>query len=255
MTCDYLLMTGHRRPCPGGKDCTVKKTEGDGNEMPRRSTFDKSRARELLAAGWSVADVATELGATVAAIRQWRRRAGIPVERTPRSEADPADTPQAPAEAKAGPLEGFLPLPLTRRMTAASEPAEPGDNDEAEDVPEPSVPTTTNEPDEVEQEDERGGSPEGGDDSPGEDMAADEDPPAGDADDKPPAEPPVDEEDPIYRLLRFVRDAADPVEVSFSFRGCSVKLRATCLSQASAVADMMGALVKGFSTVPTLDTD
>ena len=22
--CEYLFITGHRRPCPGGKDCTVK---------------------------------------------------------------------------------------------------------------------------------------------------------------------------------------------------------------------------------------
>lgn len=23
-TCDYILITGHRRPCPPGKDCTAK---------------------------------------------------------------------------------------------------------------------------------------------------------------------------------------------------------------------------------------
>lgn len=25
-TCDYLLIEGHRRPCPPGAQCTVKKT-------------------------------------------------------------------------------------------------------------------------------------------------------------------------------------------------------------------------------------
>lgn len=26
-TCDYILMVGHRRPCPPGPECTVKETK------------------------------------------------------------------------------------------------------------------------------------------------------------------------------------------------------------------------------------
>lgn len=29
-TCNYLFVTGHRRPCPPGKDCTVRKEKENG---------------------------------------------------------------------------------------------------------------------------------------------------------------------------------------------------------------------------------
>ena len=32
-SCDYILMTGVRRPCPAGEGCTAKKTEGSKKEI------------------------------------------------------------------------------------------------------------------------------------------------------------------------------------------------------------------------------
>ena len=29
--CEYIFITGHRRPCPGGKDCTVKEKQSRSN--------------------------------------------------------------------------------------------------------------------------------------------------------------------------------------------------------------------------------
>ena len=49
--CEYIFIEGHRRPCPGGKDCTVKDT--------------KSRRKELT------------IGNKTMCVADWAKRTGI----------------------------------------------------------------------------------------------------------------------------------------------------------------------------------
>lgn len=64
--CDYLETAGHRRPCPPGKDCTVKKT-GD-----RRRTVDYSRVRDLYREGKTDEEIAILAGCGMSSVAKWR---------------------------------------------------------------------------------------------------------------------------------------------------------------------------------------
>lgn len=71
--CDYLKFAGHRRPCPPGKDCTVR---DDGKQG--RGHIDSDWARELYDAGMLDNEIAAEFGVTAVAVFRWRQRNGLP---------------------------------------------------------------------------------------------------------------------------------------------------------------------------------
>lgn len=100
--------------------------------MPRRSTFDKDRARALYAEGKTDVEIADMIGATAAAVKTWRRREGL---YTPRPNSDgtrPEVTVEIPEglqpAAKRGVQDGFTPVPLAPptqdRVPEAAPPAD-----------------------------------------------------------------------------------------------------------------------------------
>ena len=64
--CEYIFITGHRRPCPGGKDCTVKEKKSRIN------------AKELTINGHTrcVADWAKRTGISKNTLYFWYTRFG-----------------------------------------------------------------------------------------------------------------------------------------------------------------------------------
>ncbi len=83
--CDYLGVTGHRRPCPPGEGCTVR-AEGDRDSkriwketkpMKGRS-WDTTKARTLYDEGLLDGAIASELGIKATTVSFWRRTQGLP---------------------------------------------------------------------------------------------------------------------------------------------------------------------------------
>lgn len=79
--CDYLLITGRRRPCPPGEGCTVRK-DGDltkkGSAFMKRREWDTEKARVLYDQKLSDAEIAAEVKTTPTAVAYWRRGQGLP---------------------------------------------------------------------------------------------------------------------------------------------------------------------------------
>lgn len=73
LTCDYILLTKKRRPCPPGKGCTVK-TVGSGKGKLDR---DK-RLMELYREGKNDVELAKATGYALSSIRNWRKRHHLP---------------------------------------------------------------------------------------------------------------------------------------------------------------------------------
>ena len=67
--CDYLCMTGQRRPCPFGEGCTVKETE---TNMSRKQ-WDKQMALELYKQGKSDNEIGKALGISTSTVLLWRK--------------------------------------------------------------------------------------------------------------------------------------------------------------------------------------
>ena len=108
--CDYLQIVGHRRPCPPGEDCTVRKAANltkKGSAFMKRREWDTEKAKALYDQKLSDAEIAGEIGATASAVAYWRRGLGLPanLERHPPPQEDP--------EPKAVPL----PSPPSRTLT------------------------------------------------------------------------------------------------------------------------------------------
>ncbi len=99
--CDYLSITGHRRPCLPGEDCTVRK-EGDltkkGSAFMKRREWDTEKAKDLYYQGLSDAEIAGKVGATATAVAYWRRGLKLPAnpERRPPPQEEPKERPEAP---------------------------------------------------------------------------------------------------------------------------------------------------------------
>lgn len=75
-TCDYLLMTERRRPCPPGIDCTVKRTP-EVKRISKRGKLDRNATlRQLYKEGLNDREISKKLGYSVDAIFQWRVRHG-----------------------------------------------------------------------------------------------------------------------------------------------------------------------------------
>lgn len=68
--CDYIGHTEKRRPCPAGKECTVKEIAVQSGVR----SWSADKAWELYDQGWSDQRIAAAVGTTRAAICQWRHR-------------------------------------------------------------------------------------------------------------------------------------------------------------------------------------
>lgn len=116
--CDYLSVTGHRRPCPPGEGCTVRK-EGDltkkGSAFMKRRGWDTEKAKALYDLKLSDTEIAGKVGATASAVAFWRRGLGLPANlgRHPPSlseNPEPKAAPPPPASPPSRPLA----LPITK---------------------------------------------------------------------------------------------------------------------------------------------
>lgn len=105
-TCDFLVITGRRRGCPGGKGCkeyrpkkrnelhrpfriypseapknggasTPQSARNKRNRPPTK--LDEDRAMELYRQGLSDRDIAGRLGMSPGGVHNWRKRNGLPV--------------------------------------------------------------------------------------------------------------------------------------------------------------------------------
>ena len=117
--CDYLQIVGHRRPCPPGEGCTVRKAANltkKGSAFMKRRGWDTEKAKTLYDQKLSDAEIAGEVGATASAVAYWRRGLGLPtnLERHPPPQEDPepkaAPLPSPPSRtlalpARKGPVE------------------------------------------------------------------------------------------------------------------------------------------------------
>lgn len=102
--CDYITITGHRRPCPFGAGCTVKEAEGGMKK------WDESKAYELYQAGASDLEIAHEVGMKPSTICKWRRGKELPAHKGERPSL-PADSSPSPAPDLPAPAEAERPAP------------------------------------------------------------------------------------------------------------------------------------------------
>lgn len=78
--CDYLQIAGHRRPCPPGEGCTVRKAANltkKGSAFMKRRGWDTEKAKTLYDQKLSDAEIAGEVGTTASAVAYWRRGLGL----------------------------------------------------------------------------------------------------------------------------------------------------------------------------------
>lgn len=115
--CDYLLMTGRRRPGPPGEDCTERK-ECDltkkGRAFMRRRDWDTEKAKALYDQKLTDAEIAGEVGTTASAVAFWRRSLGLPANpgqhsppwEEPKSKAAPSPPVSPPSQPPVLPANG-----------------------------------------------------------------------------------------------------------------------------------------------------
>lgn len=103
--CDYLLRTGHRRPCPSGEGCTVREDadvlqqrRGVGIVVMTRKDWDTVQARALYDQGCTDRQIAAELGTSVSAVGYWRRKLHLPANRPTQTETPMSEAPAARAD-------------------------------------------------------------------------------------------------------------------------------------------------------------
>ena len=105
MICEYILNTGHCRPCPAGADCTVNTTLKGVNKM-RKKSWDENYAKQLHTEGHTDQEIADLVGASLGAITAWRHRNHLPVNGSPRRSTEPKEPPApvATSEPPAAPV-------------------------------------------------------------------------------------------------------------------------------------------------------
>ena len=124
--CDYLSITGHRRPCPPGEGCTVRvEAEKDPKrkwkECPpvKGRTWDTDRARALYDEGLPDAKIAAEVGTTKSAVAFWRRKQGLQSNKERKKESGASETAEASFSA-GSPIQRSLVLPAPAGMVELS---------------------------------------------------------------------------------------------------------------------------------------
>lgn len=75
-TCDYLIVTDKRRPCPPGKGCKVREKE-IYTESGKRIRWDERQAWELYKQGLTDTQIAEAVGTTSHTIGNWRQRKNL----------------------------------------------------------------------------------------------------------------------------------------------------------------------------------
>lgn len=96
--CDYLQIVGHRRPCPPGEGCTVRKAANltkKGSAFMKRREWDTEKAKALYDQKLSDAEIAGRVGATASAVANWRRSLGLPA--NPERHSPPQEGPEPKA--------------------------------------------------------------------------------------------------------------------------------------------------------------
>ena len=89
-TCDYILITGQRRGCPGGHLCNrYKPLNARHRKVPQLpSTFKKDRSglytafETMYAEGFSDREIAEALGVSRDTVSSWRRKERLPNQAT-----------------------------------------------------------------------------------------------------------------------------------------------------------------------------
>lgn len=89
-TCDYILITGQRRGCPGGRLCErYKSVNARHRKIPQlSSTFKKERSglytafETMYAEGFSDVQIAEALGVSRDTVSSWRRKERLPNQAT-----------------------------------------------------------------------------------------------------------------------------------------------------------------------------
>lgn len=89
-TCDYILITGQRRGCPGGHLCKrYKSVNARRRKVPQlSSTFKKERSglytafETMYAEGFSDVQIAEALGVSRDTVSSWRRKERLPNQAT-----------------------------------------------------------------------------------------------------------------------------------------------------------------------------
>ena len=92
-TCDYMLDTGRRRPCPAGEGCT-EHTKRQPDKKKRKASIpealllgadrkvygklDEARAKELYDRGLGDQRIANALNVAKSTVASWRKRNGLP---------------------------------------------------------------------------------------------------------------------------------------------------------------------------------
>ena len=71
--CDYWLIMDKLRPCPGGKDCTVKRKDPPPG-MEDFVKWDTGFAKRMYDRGASDAEIAKAVGAGIAELKAYRKR-------------------------------------------------------------------------------------------------------------------------------------------------------------------------------------
>ena len=77
-TCDYILVTGHRRPCGFGDACTVKQTQGKKMKWGGFSREEEDKVRQLYEQGYSDPSIALTINVTRTMVRYWRLKNDLP---------------------------------------------------------------------------------------------------------------------------------------------------------------------------------
>lgn len=76
LTCDYILMTDNRRPCPPGKGCTARSAPIK-KKLTASGKLDRdAMVRALYKDGANDREIADLLGYSVDAVFRWRKRHG-----------------------------------------------------------------------------------------------------------------------------------------------------------------------------------
>lgn len=71
-TCDYILITDRRRPCPAGEWCTERYTRKEA--IMSKATWDTAAAYELYLAGKSDKEISEALSVPIGSVSFYRRK-------------------------------------------------------------------------------------------------------------------------------------------------------------------------------------